>query len=254
MIGGHVVASRQLAVVGFLIATCRGPDEPVVVASRPDDAPKEAAAREPGPIERFALATTVHMPSHFADVVEIQSAIIRGSVMDAHRAARDLLATRGNVTIAEWAPYVFAMNEAAAAVDRAATLEDAGVRAAELVRTCGDCHSAVGASLATVVTDPPVGDDDAARMRRHRWAVARLFEGLVIPSDDAWVRGAEAFVELPACASEPSVERDAAAISWARETILAQEAAARTARTSVDRARVYGALLPTCAACHAAGC
>lgn len=249
-----MLAAKPFALGVFLLATCRAPDESVVVASRPDER-TAAATRAPGPVERFELATTAHMPSHFADAVAIHAAIIRGSIPDARHAASALLATREEFTIAEWAPHVYAMNEAAAAVERARTLEDAGERAAELVRTCGDCHTAVGAKLHTVVTDPPAADaDDATRMRRHAWAVARLFEGLVIPSDEIWARGVEAFVDLPVCRSEPTVEADAAAMAWARETILTQEIAAQNARTSIERAKVYGAILPTCAACHGAGC
>lgn len=250
-------ALRHGLIASLWVATCRAPEEPVVVAA-PADAPHPADhedAKGKGPVERFASATTVHMPSHFADVVEIHGSIVRGALPDAHAAARDLLATRGNATLAEWAPHVFAMHDAADRVARSSTLETAGANAAELVRTCGDCHAAVGARLSTAVSEPPAADaDPATLMRRHQWAFARLFEGLVIPSDEAWLRGVDAFVELPACDGEPSVERDTNAIARAREVVRSQEAQARAARSSIERARVYGAMLPTCASCHAAGC
>ena len=91
-------------------------------------------------------------------------------------------------------------------------------------------------------------------MQRHAWAFNRLWEGIVLPSDESWTLGVSAFVELPECEDHLSVEADRNAIARARELVAASSVAARSAASREARARVYGQMLPTCAACHAAGC
>jgi hypothetical protein len=67
-------------------------------------------------------------------------------------------------------------------------------------------------------------------------------------------RGVTAFVELPACHDDMSGEQDTAVLSRVRGTVRALEAEARDARSTAERVKIYGALLPTCATCHAGGC
>lgn len=246
---------RMYPIVGLWIAACRGPEEPSIVVEPAHGTAERARPQQLGPLERFEKATTVHMPAHFADVLEIHGAIVRGALGEAQAAAKDLLANRAEATLADWAPYVFAMNDAATEVARAGTLEAAGLAASELARTCGDCHLALGVRIAPHESDPPAVDSEPdAIMRRHKWAFDRLLEGIVTPSERAWSRGVAAYVDLPPCSNDPSSERDIAVIARVRETARAAESGARNAHTLVERAQAYGALLPTCATCHDAGC
>jgi cytochrome c553 len=208
-----------------------------------------------GPVERVRRATTAHMGAHFADILEIHTSLVHGSLADAKVAARALADDRPDVMLEEWAPFLFALRRSADEVARARSLDDAAVHAAALARTCGDCHAAQGARLELVATQPPArSDDPAARMQRHAWAFNRLWEGIVLPSDESWTLGVNAFVELPECEDRMSSEVDRTAIERAREIVTASEAAARAATTRDERALVYGRMLPTCASCHASGC
>jgi len=247
----HVLRALSASVC-LSITVCRTPDQPAPVA-RGDEGDRSEEAL--GPVESVKKAATVHMPSHFANVLDVHSSLIRGSLGDARAAAREVVEEQPSVVLEDWAPYLYAMRGAAGRVAAADSIDHASVAAAELARTCGDCHADLGAKLAPVPsTAPPSSDDPAAAMRRHKWAFDRLWESIVIPSDEAWNQGVSAFGELPACANEPSSERDAAAILRARETMQTLQVEAKQAVSRDDRASIYGRMLPTCSSCHAGQC
>ena len=231
--------------------SCRPPEEKQPPASPPAQPPMRVQ-HEPGPLEKVERAAAVHMPSHFADVLEIHSALISGATGDAQRAARELLAERPSVMLEEWTPYVYGMEDAARRVAEADNLAAAASAASELAESCGRCHLALGVKLTMTVSEAPPAEGDAETvMRRHKWAFDRLWEGLVLPSQRAWALGADAFVDLPYCAQSPTAERDDDAAARARETLLGLEQTARDAKSWSARAGVYGQMLPTCSTCHA---
>jgi cytochrome c5 len=244
---------RIAAVLATLAPGCPGASEPGDGAELPP-----TSAREPkplGPVESVERTATIHMPAHFADLLEVHSALIRGSVVEARAAATEIVAERPSVMLESWAPYLYATHDAATAVSTAVDLRASAAAAAELARSCGACHAAQAARLSrTPVSPPPDSGDDRASMQRHKWAFDRLWESLVLPSDAAWKAGVDAFVELPSCADDLAGEQDREAIRRARETVRSHEQAARKATTLEERALIYGALLPTCATCHASGC
>lgn len=238
--------------LGLGLAACRSQAEPPSLPERP---PAHGSTRGLGPIERVERATTVQMPSHFTDVLAVHDALVEGALPRAHAAAKHLLGEQPDTMLADWAPHLFAVRAAAGRVVDARDLERAAVASAELATTCADCHVALGAHPDPEVAElPPKGGDPATQMQRHAWAFERLWEGLVLPSSESWQRGCDAFVELPACDDGPSSERDPDAIRRAREQTTALESEARAATTPEARADVYARMLPTCSACHAAGC
>lgn len=239
---------RNVVVLALLTPACPSSVEP----PRRSEAPPSRSAVEPAKVSAVDPAATVQMPAHFADLLEVHSALIRGAVDDAKRAAAVIADERPSVVLDGWAPYLAATQDAARALGEAGDLQGAAVAAATLARTCGECHAAQAAGLARADASPP--GSDATPMRRHKWAFDRLWEGLVLPSDPAWRDGVGAFVELPTCDAARASSQDLEAIRRARAQVRAQEQAAAQAATLEARARVYGALLPTCATCHAGGC
>ena len=239
----------------LLLVACPRGNEPSAKSVANTTAPASGDADELGPVERVRRATTAHMCAHFGDILEIHTSLIRGSLGEAKAAAVELAQDRPRVMLDEWAPHLLALRTTAEDLGRARSIDEAAALAAALAKTCGDCHEAQGARLAPLSGPPPAkSDDNAARMRRHAWAFNRLWEGLVLPSDESWMLGVDAFVDLPDCEDHVSPESDRAAIAHAREVMTSSEATARSATTREDRARVYGQMLPTCAACHASGC
>ena len=85
-------------------------------------------------------------------------------------------------------------------------------------------------------------------MVRHLWAADRMWEGLVGPSDDAWLAGSSALagsLSLPSgnVRGPEELLRQVGALAGEAETATGQEA----------RAEIYGRLLGTCSQCHASG-
>lgn len=245
--------ARTLLMLATVVPACPDASTPSPSEEQPPTSARRGDGR--GPVESVERTATIMMPGHFADLLEVHSALIRGSVADARVAAASIVDERPSVMLESWAPYLYATHDAALAVSKASDLKTAAVSAAELARTCGSCHSAQAANLSRTTSVAPSTDgDDKATMRRHAWAFGRLWEALVLPSDEAWKAGVDAFVELPECAADLSGEQDRDAIRRARDTVRASEKAARDATTWEARAEIYGTLLPTCASCHASGC
>jgi hypothetical protein len=90
-------------------------------------------------------------------------------------------------------------------------------------------------------------------MQRHQWAMDRLWEGLIGPSDAAWTRGTAELAEEALHAADLS---DSVTASEANELEnIAREVhelgAAGVGLTSLnDRSQVYGRILGLCADCH----
>ena len=96
----------------------------------------------------------------------------------------------------------------------------------------------------------PVGPRLSTHMLRHVWAADRLWEGLFAADPRHWSRGAQVLMEdpLPFFArlrETPEVGRHAERVHE-----LGAEALATDDR--VERARIYGELIATCADCHRA--
>jgi cytochrome c553 len=84
-------------------------------------------------------------------------------------------------------------------------------------------------------------------MASHQWAAARMWEGLIGPSDDRWLEGARTMARsrttIIAESGELGIADDAA------RTRLLAERATRLGDPD-ERATLYGEMLATCAHCH----
>lgn len=138
------------------------------------------------------------------------------------------------------------MIAAARAVERASDLDEATRAFADLSYRCGACHGEVGGPRSFPAVAPPDAHDSVARMRRHQWASARLWEGLVAPSNESWRSGAGVLADAPFDTGGPDLQAIA---------LMTQElgAKAKTATEPSVRVAVYAQVLATCAACHAQG-
>lgn len=215
-----------------------------------------AVASGSAPVPPAPVVTTPtfkgHMRDHFGAVSEVQRAITRGHLDEAKRHARWLV-DHDDDALAVWKPRLEKMRVAARAVMEARDLPSAAVSAATLGRACSACHEEHAATIAFEWSEP-VDDSPtlASQMKRHQWAAARLWEGLVGPSDEMWTQGAtllattklDAFPAVAGSAASPTVPTLAARV---RE--LATRAT--TESDSDARATLYGELLSTCASCHA---
>ena len=115
----------------------------------------------------------------------------------------------------------------------------------ELISTCGECHAAAGAH--PTLPAAPQGAASSEWMARHRWVVGRLEEGLILPDPQAFAEAA-AVLALPTFVGMPDPPPRAVVLT---DEVRAIANSAAAATTPEARGRAYGALLHTCATCHA---
>lgn len=192
-----------------------------------------------------------HMLDHFGDATLAQTALINGDLglaqeyaerLATHSPARGLPASSAGM-VAGFQAY-------AASVASADNLEQAAASLASMAAQCGTCHRLSGALLPISVPAATPDSTGAAGMAGHIWAADRLWEGLIGPSDEAWVKGAEmlraAPLDLPASLQAVDPEM----IAPLRSQIRNIGDAAVTSFRPDEQAALYGRLLPVCAACH----
>lgn len=149
-------------------------------------------------------------------------------------------------------PRTPALTAAAERIKQAPDLQTAGALAGTLANACSECHESKRATPVFVIpAEPPEGPSIHAQMLRHQWAAARLWEGLIGPNDDAWYSGVRvmegAMIDLRwTTNAKPSDDAVAYAQTLRDLTAKAQNVEGRTAR-----AGLFGAMLHTCASCHA---
>lgn len=211
-----------------------------------------AERAEPQGDRETAEASGEQMTHHFDEAVAIRDALIEGDLGTARRRARSLTEWKASDLRAEAAGYVTEFRAAAQAIVNAPDRGTLARAVGRLAASCGDCHR--GANVRVELeraAPPPMEPGAAAHMRRHLWAADRLWEGLIVPSDDAWARGAEA---LATAALRPETLSPDLPV-YPRVEALAQrvhalaEEGSRTADTGA-RVDVYAGVLATCARCH----
>lgn len=161
------------------------------------------------------------MRHHGDDLRQIEVVLRHGKLAEAKALAFWLAREDPDVTLATRALH--------AATDRAGALR----ATARIAAACGNCHVRIG--VPAFARDPRPPDDDgtaAARVARHRWAAARVWDGVVGAAEPPWRAGLEVF---------------AADLGGYR----VQRVAARVLEGGYeDRATAYGDLLVACTACH----
>jgi len=188
-----------------------------------------------------------HMQEHFAQVEATRLAVISGDLDAAREPARWLARHEVTEGIPEgWQQHVVQMQLAAQRVVEASEVAPAAAATAEMGAICGGCHQGMdeGAQF-TFVVPPPEEPGVVAHMLRHQWAAERLWEGLVGPSEEAWTRGVAVLAEAPLQPTESPEEVEQLASRVHQLGVQAGEVTG-----FIDRAKVYGDLLATCAQCH----
>jgi len=193
------------------------------------------------------------MHSRFTRVLAIQTGIVLGDIERAQDAADWLTRQEDNRGFPPEAErYQAEMKRFASLIARDRDLETMATRAGQLAATCGSCHQAVSGGP-TFVVGPQAGSGEstANHMIRHLWAVDRMWEGLVGPSQEAWEAGSLALTRewVP---TEAAVQRSGS--PQAARAILGELAqlgsSAKEASTQEARAALYGDVLKSCRRCH----
>jgi hypothetical protein len=195
------------------------------------------------------------MQATFWMAVIARDAVIAGDLAAAKRAASALAKHDYAGTLpAAWKHWIARMQQRADEVVLAPDLEAAAGAVAALGSSCGDCHDAQstrarrGDERALPWQDPP--DDVAQRMDRHAAGAEQLWQGLIGPSEPAWLNGTITLTRAPLSAPERDGEEMDPALAAQIEEVRTLAKKARAATSYQGRAAVYGELLARCANCH----
>ena len=205
--------------------------------------PSPGGAQEP---------TKQAMWSHFLAAADIQAAVIRGD-LDATKEAAAWMAEHDEPGLPDGSEaFLRELQRASARVVDAKTIEAAGAATGRIAAACGSCHREYYPGMEpTGYVEPPPGEEGnvATHMARHAWAADRLWEGLVLPSNPAWEEGADAFAGIPLATDDLVFDNPEGVRALANRTHELGRRAGLETEPSL-RARTYGELLSTCAACH----
>ncbi len=199
-----------------------------------------------------AGATAEQMVKHFDEALAIRDALIEGDLEAARRRARSLGERKPEALPAQAAGYVAEFRAAAQAVWEAPDRGTLARAVGRLAASCGDCHRGSNVRVELEPPAPPPTDPGVTgHMWRHLWAADRLWEGLVVPSDEAWTRGtaalADAALRPEALSPDLPVYPRIEALAQ-RVHVLAEEGSKAVDRRA--RIDIYAGLLATCARCH----
>lgn len=197
-----------------------------------------------------------HMGEHLVRITAIKSFIIMGN-LDAVREPAIWLAEHDSVPglPAGVAPYLNSMRDFGREVVRAPNLKAAAVAVSELARSCGSCHFANDLGLAFGYdTVPDEWADTISHMQRHQWAVDRMWEGMIGPSDVAWNRGVDMLIDVPLRPADVvnamTTGVDIVALDRMARRIHSLGSRGTDTRTPEARSEMYGEVLGLCADCH----
>jgi hypothetical protein len=210
------------------------------------------------------------MKQHAQLAIVVRDALIRGEPANAQTALAslaDLMETSSYPGQGE--DYARAARAVAAQARRADTLEETALAFAALSQRCGECHHALNRGPPMKLDPVPEGRGLAVHMRRHDWAVQRMWEALLSDSPSAFKRAATALADAPLhgtidpdfenppgvseladrvhdLAFSVSVEGEAGEDTY----VPAAEEPGEKPPSTRSQSEVYGLLLTTCSQCH----
>ena len=194
------------------------------------------------------------MITHFDLALEARDLAIVGDLPAFRAAAEDLagLQPARDLPDALWLQFGPMRWEARAAAD-AGSVEEAARGAAEIARTCGDCHEANAVDLGSRFTlgGPPPAGSERRHMAGLAWASRLMWDGLVGPSERTWYVGAEGLVELGALPEGIEGRVPHHEVEAASERLRGLGGAAAEAVTAAERVDVLADVWSGCAGCHA---
>jgi cytochrome c553 len=232
---------------GLAASACAG-SKPGERASAPDESKPsptpDSSARE--------MIIRTRMQGHERLGEAMRDAMARGDLDEVKGDAKLLGELRIDTSNSElWRRMLDATKAAAARIVVASDLKEVSRGIGAVAKTCGDCHTLMGRPGKIVGYERAQGPSVPAGMQHHQWAAAQLWDGLVVPSDEAWNWGALALSEAQLTPEQltPGKSPAQGVVDMTQTVRALGHKAADVERVDV-RADLYGDLLATCAACH----
>ena len=220
--------------------------------STPQDEQAGPTRESPEPGDTRAAGVRARMRGHETHGRAMRDAVERGDLDVAKVEAKALanLPVDGPID-GVWRPMLDGMKIAAGQMASAKDLAEAASDVGLVAKTCGDCHGLLGRRGVMVGDAGLPATGATAAMQSHHWAAARLWDGLVVPSNDAWQVGALALSEAPL--SPELLTPGRSPVPRVGDLVQSVHNLGRKAQTleSADaRAELYGHVLATCSSCH----
>jgi cytochrome c553 len=240
MFRGHrSFTSALLVLLAIVVYGCSSPQPPAEPA-KPAEPPKPA------------VDIVKDMHEHLGRVTTIQEAVIRGDLEAVAEPSAWLSKHEAPPLPAGTEPMGMDMRKIAEMAGGAKDIGTAATAAAQLVAACGACHHAAKAAVKWPEQVKPVeGPGIAAHMLEHQWAIDLMYQGLAMPSDDAWQKGIAALKASPMAAKElPRDEKLTKEIVAFEKKVHELAGKAEKATDIGSKVAVYGEALAGCASCH----
>lgn len=192
------------------------------------------------------LPRKLEMHQRFVALGAIQDAIVDGDLAMAKTYAVAIQAGDFSSAPFHWLPHIDDFKTGAIDVEGAGSLGQAAQGAVNMATACGECHRSNDAGVTFADGGDPPEDQP---MLQHAWAVDRMWEGLVAPSDNTWLTGAKSLTGA-------DLESRGLKDETSREVVkrLASEIRSQGRRASRQvghaRADTMARILETCAQCH----
>ena len=191
------------------------------------------------------------MKEHFKAANTIRLAVIAGNREEIFKPSRKLVYLSNVEELPPaWQGPVQRMQDSAERLKDSNDMVAAAAAMADIGTSCGLCHQKLGGPHAGVQAPPSSDGSLRARMQEHAWATERLWEGLYVPSSEAWNAGMAVLTTKP-FPDEVLHERGVYARSAAQDFAKVLAAAPRGTKVE-EKAATYAKLLTTCATCHLA--
>jgi len=210
------------------------------------------------------------MRDHAALSVAARNALIRGDLAVAQQAMRKLAFMMEHVPPPQQGKeFARITQELAEQVRGTEDLEEACMAFAQLSYACGECHHALDRGPPMKLDPAPEGEDIQTHMRRHYWAIERMWEALLAHSTVTFQSAAEVLAEAPLHGGhEPDHESQEGVTRLAYEVHDLAFAAAVEGKAGEDeyvpkpgeatgdepsprgQAEMFGRILSTCSRCH----
>jgi len=194
-----------------------------------------------------------HMQQHFDRVLTVHEAVIRGDLAAVRPAATWLAEHEPPPSLpAGSASLVATMRKEARRAAEAETVLAAAIATASMLKTCGDCHRAVGTMPALPQSIRPQLGGVVGHMLEHQRAADQMAHGLIVPSRTMWRAGAEGFRSAPLHPNTlPGGVKLPLELLASEERVHQLASQATLAEDAGGRAMFYGQILASCADCHA---
>lgn len=229
------------AVVLVALAACSSPTR-VVIDPPLFDGPHATPVRT-----RIVAAPSRHELT-LVDLRMIERDVLAGRLTEAKTLAY-LFAQPAEPWMAPWPHDTARVASAALALATAPDLGAACVRTPMLATACAHCHVAAHVAPNLVTPARPQDDvTDASRAAIHRWAIDRLWDGMIGASDSPWQLGLAALAEIPA---PDAISGDRLMLAQHLQSLARDQLGAADSDVE-SRGAAYGEMLASCTSCHVA--